>query len=222
MVDIIAQTRDEHTTMRTAPTAAGGIHRNDAAAGFTTFCHQHSGWRRTYRFISSRADTVIGQGLPLLAIDMMAGCRATLGLLLLGCCSLSSALPPSSAPAMAPSLSSEIPTVRIQSRVPLPTLPVLQDSYTLNIGVARIVGPGDNTSADDPYVEFTGRVYNSQLVSGLVRVKQGAVPNSHDTCFTPGRYRMSCLSWAIYSFCGLTIKISCMSICLTLGAVPSA
>lgn len=95
---------------------------------------------------------------------------------------------------MAPSLGSEIPTVRIQSRVPLPTLPVLQDSYTLNIGVARIVGPGDNTSADDPYVEFTGRVYNNQLVSGLVRVKQGAVPTSHDTCFTPRRYRKSCWS----------------------------
>ena len=68
MVDIIAQTRDEHTTMRMAPTAAGDIHRNYAAAGFATFCHQNSSWRRTSRFISSRADTVIGQGLPLLAI----------------------------------------------------------------------------------------------------------------------------------------------------------
>ena len=81
----------------------------------------------------------------------------------------------SNATAPAPSLGTDIPVVRIQARVPLPTLPVLQDSYTLNIGVARIMGPGDNTSDDDPYIEFTGRVYNHALVAGLVRAKQGAV-----------------------------------------------
>lgn len=80
----------------------------------------------------------------------------------------------SSATAPAPALGTDIPVVRIQARVPLPTLPVLQDSYTLNIGVARIMGPGDNTSDDDPYIEFTGRVYNHALVAGLVRAKQGA------------------------------------------------
>lgn len=74
---------------------------------------------------------------------------------------------------MAPSVGSDIPTLRIQSRIPLPSLPVLQDSYTLNIGISRIVGPGDNTSADDPFVEYTGRTYNHLLVPGLVRVKQG-------------------------------------------------
>ena len=35
-------------------------------------------------------------------------------------------------------------------------------------------GPGDNSSADDPYVEFTGRLYNERLVAGVIRVKQGA------------------------------------------------
>lgn len=87
----------------------------------------------------------------------------------------------SSASAPAPSLGADIPIVRIQARVPLPTLPVLQDSYTLNIGVARIMGPGDNTSDDDPYIEFTGRVYNHQLVTGLVRAKQGACHAQYST-----------------------------------------
>lgn len=105
----------------------------------------------------------------------MAAFRATVCAVLIGCYSNALAQSPSSAPAIAPSLGTEIPTVRIQSRVPLPTLPVFQDSYTLNIGVARIVGPGDNTSADDPFVDFTGRVYNGHLVTGLVRVKQGGV-----------------------------------------------
>ena len=103
----------------------------------------------------------------------MAAWVAAACAILLSCCYLSLAQSPSSAPAMAPSVGSEIPTLRIQSRIPLPSLPILQDSYTLNIGISRIVGPGDNTSADDPYVEYTGRTYNHLLVPGLVRVKQG-------------------------------------------------
>jgi len=105
---------------------------------------------------------------------MMAASRAAVCAILLSSCILCLAQSQnSSASAPAPSLGTDIPIVRIQARVPLPKLPVLEDSYTLNIGVARIMGPGDNTSADDPYVDFTGRVYNHQLVTGLVRVKQG-------------------------------------------------
>ncbi len=104
----------------------------------------------------------------------MAASRAAVCATLLSSCILCLAQSQnSSAPAPAPSLGTDIPIIRIQARVPLPKLPVLEDSYTLNIGVARIMGPGDNTSADDPYVDFTGRVYNHQLVTGLVRVKQG-------------------------------------------------
>ena len=104
----------------------------------------------------------------------MAALRLALCTILLSCSILCLAQSnSSSASAQAPSLGTDIPVVRIQARVPLPTLPVFQESYTLNIGVARIVGPGDNTSDDDPYIEFTGRVYNHQLVAGLVRTKQG-------------------------------------------------
>ena len=35
-------------------------------------------------------------------------------------------------------------------------------------------GPGDNSSLDDPYVMFTGRLYNAALVAGIIRVQQGA------------------------------------------------
>ena len=36
-------------------------------------------------------------------------------------------------------------------------------------------GPGDNSSTEDPYIVYTGRVYNGKLVSGLIRVQQGTV-----------------------------------------------
>ena len=81
-----------------------------------------------------------------------------------------------SAPAMAPSFGAEtIPTVVIQSRAPLPLLPTLQDSYELDIGIARMVGPGHKGASDHPYVEYTGRLYNGQLTAGVVRGMQGRV-----------------------------------------------
>jgi hypothetical protein len=36
-------------------------------------------------------------------------------------------------------------------------------------------GPGDNTSADDPYIMYTGRTYNEALVAGMIRVEQGVL-----------------------------------------------
>ena len=36
-------------------------------------------------------------------------------------------------------------------------------------------GPGDNTSADDPYIMYTGRTYNEALVAGMIRIEQGAL-----------------------------------------------
>lgn len=41
--------------------------------------------------------------------------------------------------------------------------------------ICCVQGPGDNTSMDDPFVTFTGRLYNKRLVAGLLRVKQGAI-----------------------------------------------
>ena len=84
-----------------------------------------------------------------------------------------------SAPAIAPSLGAEtIPTVVIQSRAPLPLLPVLQESYRLDIGIARIIGPGHKGASDHPYVEYTGRLYNGQLTAGIVRGMQGSMYTS--------------------------------------------
>ena len=34
-------------------------------------------------------------------------------------------------------------------------------------------GPGDNTSADDPYIMYTGRTYNAELIAGMIRAEQG-------------------------------------------------
>ena len=36
-----------------------------------------------------------------------------------------------------------------------------------------VQGPGDNTSADIPYVLYTARVYNSSITPGIARVQQG-------------------------------------------------
>ena len=81
-----------------------------------------------------------------------------------------------SAPAMAPALGAETtPTVVIQSKKPLPLLPVLQDSYKLYIGIARIIGPGHKGASDHPYVEYTGRSYNGHLTAGTVRGMHGRV-----------------------------------------------
>ena len=37
-----------------------------------------------------------------------------------------------------------------------------------------VQGPGDNTSAEDPYIVYTGRTYNQELIAGVIRVMQGA------------------------------------------------
>ncbi|EIE26107.1 hypothetical protein COCSUDRAFT_46497 [Coccomyxa subellipsoidea C-169] len=78
---------------------------------------------------------------------------------------------------MAPSaaLGASIPVVNIPARVELPKLAVLENRFTLTMGAARITGPGDNTSDADPFILYTGRVYNEQLVAGVVRVKQDSV-----------------------------------------------
>jgi hypothetical protein len=70
-------------------------------------------------------------------------------------------------------LDSTLPEVRIQTRIQLPSLPTLNNSFGLNISVARIIGPGSNASSGDPYVEYTGRVYNQAIVPGVARAKQG-------------------------------------------------
>ena len=36
-------------------------------------------------------------------------------------------------------------------------------------------GPGDNTTADDPYIMYTGRTYNEALVAGMIRIEQGVL-----------------------------------------------
>ncbi len=36
-------------------------------------------------------------------------------------------------------------------------------------------GPGDNTSADDPYIMYTGRTYNEALIAGMIRIEQGVL-----------------------------------------------
>lgn len=38
---------------------------------------------------------------------------------------------------------------------------------------AWLQGPGDNSSDADPFILYTGRVYNEALVAGVVRVQQG-------------------------------------------------
>ena len=37
-------------------------------------------------------------------------------------------------------------------------------------------GPGDNTSADTPYIQYYGRTYNQELIAGIVNVNQGTLP----------------------------------------------
>ncbi|BDA44392.1 probable multicopper oxidase LPR1 homolog 3 at C-terminar half [Coccomyxa sp. Obi] len=78
---------------------------------------------------------------------------------------------------MAPSaaLGTSIPALTIPARVELPKLPVLENHLNLTMNVIVIRGPGDNTSDADPYISFTGRVYNDRLVAGVVRAKQGSV-----------------------------------------------
>ncbi len=41
--------------------------------------------------------------------------------------------------------------------------------------VPSMQGPGDNTSADDPYIMYTGRTYNEALVAGMIRIEQGVL-----------------------------------------------
>ena len=42
----------------------------------------------------------------------------------------------------------------------------------LNAGL-HTQGPGDNTSADTPYIQYYGRTYNQELIAGIVNVEQG-------------------------------------------------
>lgn len=38
----------------------------------------------------------------------------------------------------------------------------------------RLQGPGDNTTnSDDPFVLFTGRMYNNAITPGVIRIQQG-------------------------------------------------
>ncbi|DBA78463.1 hypothetical protein WJX79_001206 [Trebouxia sp. C0005] len=68
------------------------------------------------------------------------------------------------------------PVLDITKGALLPTLQQLQpvnDWITLNMLPATIQGPGDNTSADDPHIMYTGRTYNEALIAGVIRLQQG-------------------------------------------------
>ncbi|KAA6422589.1 MAG: hypothetical protein FRX49_07450 [Trebouxia sp. A1-2] len=69
------------------------------------------------------------------------------------------------------------PVLNITKGAALPTLQTLQPDasgwITLSMLPATIQGPGDNTSADDPYIMYTGRTYNEALVAGMIRIEQG-------------------------------------------------
>ena len=93
------------------------------------------------------------------------------------------------------------PVLNITKGQPLPTLNQLQPDasgwITLNMEPATIQvrtcscvllinctgfpvytdgflqGPGDNSSAEDPYIMYTGRTYNAELIAGVIRVEQG-------------------------------------------------
>ena len=93
------------------------------------------------------------------------------------------------------------PVLNITKGAPLPTLQTLQPDasgwITLSMLPATIQvfasaeghtyvcsshlrlpsmqGPGDNTSADDPYIMYTGRTYNEALIAGMIRIEQGAL-----------------------------------------------
>ena len=103
----------------------------------------------------------------------MASHRALGWALLVCCCSILMAHALEGSPVLASSLDSTFPEVRIQNRIPLPPLSTLHNSFQLNISVVRIIGPGDNASSSDPYVEYTGRVYNQAIIPGVARTKQG-------------------------------------------------
>ena len=110
----------------------------------------------------------------------MASRRSLGWALLVCCCSMSLAQALDGSPALASPLDSTFPEVRILTRIPLPPLPTLHNSFELNISVARIIGPGDNASSSDPYVEYTGRVYNLAITPGVARTKQGETFNFNE------------------------------------------
>ncbi|KAK9818805.1 hypothetical protein WJX74_002226 [Apatococcus lobatus] len=56
---------------------------------------------------------------------------------------------------------------------PLPQLKVLRDNVEFHVTATQITGPGDNSSADNPYVLYTTRTLNDTPVAGVLRVRQG-------------------------------------------------
>ncbi|KAL3147413.1 hypothetical protein ABBQ38_014479 [Trebouxia sp. C0009 RCD-2024] len=74
-------------------------------------------------------------------------------------------------------IQSPYPVLNITKGAPLPVLAELKPDasgwVTLNMQPATIVGPGDNTTEGDPYIVYTGRTYNQELIAGMIRHVQG-------------------------------------------------
>ena len=98
----------------------------------------------------------------------------------------------------------QFPILQIPARQPLPALGTSRDSLLLNMvpneirvstvmvyhyqlchvcqqqTAACVQGPGDNTTGE-PYVLYTGRVYNNSITPGVARVKQGMLQSQLKT-----------------------------------------
>lgn len=64
--------------------------------------------------------------------------------------------------------------IPILAREALPQLQTLSGNINISMTATTVEGPGDNTTnSDDPFVLFTGRMYNNAITPGVIRIQQG-------------------------------------------------